>query len=221
MIDRLLATLAPHYCYNCAKAGTLLCDNCKYDITHDVPSGCILCKSSITSTGICDNCSVPYSRAWYAGERSGVLRQLIDGFKFRNIRSAYVPLAGILSEIVSELPTDTIVVPIPTVAAHIRERGFDHSLLLAEEFARQRSLTCIPLLKRAVRSKQRGAGRERRITQAQRAFRVNHTLASSPPYLLIDDVTTTGATLHYAAQALVDAGATVVWVAAVSRQTLD
>jgi len=41
------------------------------------------------------------------------------------------------------------------------------------------------------------------------------------PYLLVDDVMTTGSTLKYAARALKQAGASQVWVAVIARQTLD
>jgi predicted amidophosphoribosyltransferase len=39
--------------------------------------------------------------------------------------------------------------------------------------------------------------------------------------LLVDDVVTTNATVRYAAQALKDAGAQIVWVAVTARQPLD
>jgi predicted amidophosphoribosyltransferase len=46
-------------------------------------------------------------------------------------------------------------------------------------------------------------------------------LDEAPVYLLIDDVVTTNATLRYAADALMTAGAKTVWVGVAARQPLD
>ena len=221
MIDRLFETIAPHYCYECTKIGSLLCGNCKYDITYERFARCILCGISTDSSGVCKDHDAPYSRAWYAGNRTGVLQQLVDGLKFQCIRAASASLAEILADTLSQLPPATILVPIPTATAHIRERGFDHTLLLTQQLAKRRGLSWKPLLQRVTSTKQRGAGREMRIAQAKSAFKVRGLLDDTLPYLLIDDVVTTGATLHYAAMALREGGAKEVWAAAVCRQPLD
>lgn len=41
------------------------------------------------------------------------------------------------------------------------------------------------------------------------------------PYLIVDDVMTTGATIKYASRTLRDAGAKHIWVAIIARQTLN
>jgi len=68
---------------------------------------------------------------------------------------------------------------------------------------------------------QRHASAVERDRQAKAAFAVKGAITKHVPYVLVDDVVTTGATIKYAAQALLDAGASQVWVAVVARQTLD
>jgi len=68
---------------------------------------------------------------------------------------------------------------------------------------------------------QRGAGRRTRTEQAKKAFQCATSLDPKAIYILVDDVITTGATVKYAAKTLLDAGASTVWVASISRQPLD
>jgi predicted amidophosphoribosyltransferase len=120
------------------------------------------------------------------------------------------------------LPAETIIVPIPTIAAHVRQRGYDHIQLVARQFAKLRGgMSFERPLERISTASQRGANKRQRFTQAESAFRVTTSLKADRPYLLIDDVVTTNATLRYAALALRDAGAQQVWVAVIARQPLD
>jgi ComF family protein len=221
MIDRLLSSIAPHLCCACGEIGTLLCDSCKYNIIDDEYSGCIACGMLAGVQGVCGVCRVPYQRAWCVGERSGELRKLIDEYKFHSARAAYRPLADLLHRRIAQLPINTVVVAVPTTPAHIRQRGYDHTRLVARAFARARGLSFQQPLRRRTTTTQRGANRVQRATQAKAAFAVDHSLDPECPYLLIDDIVTTGATLHYAAEALRAAGARDVWVAAIARQPLD
>ena len=221
MIDTLLSKVAPHLCCGCGKIGTLLCDNCKYDINSDLFIQCLACRGAADETGLCHHCNVPYERAWCVGERSGVLQRLVGDFKFQNMYAAHIPLAQLLDERISELPSNTIVVPVPTIAAHIRERGYDHTKLIAKQIARRRKLRMQPALIRITTTKQRDASRKDRLKQAKAAFSANGHIDETANYLIIDDVVTTGATMYYAAQTLQAAGAQHIWVATIARQTLD
>jgi len=221
MIDTLLSQVAPHLCCGCGKIGSLLCDNCKYDINNDLFTQCLSCRGAADETGVCHHCNLPYERAWCVGERSGVLQRLVGDFKFQNMYTAHIPLAQLLDERMSELPPNTIIVPVPTVASHIRERGYDHTLLIAKHIAKRRGLKVQTLLVRATNTKQREASRKDRLTQAKAAFAFKGSVDESTCYLVVDDVVTTGATMYYAAEALRAAGAKHVWAAAIARQTLD
>jgi ComF family protein len=222
MIDHLLALIAPHHCSGCTKIGTLLCDNCKYDITSEPFGACVACGKNLAGpSGICTACKVPYERAWCVGERQEALRRLIDAYKFYNAKAASRTLADLLDATLPELPASTVIVPVPTVSSHIRERGYDHMALIAKALARRRGLAVDFSLTRKTRTKQRDAGRRQRIKQAKEAFECRQSLAGHKTYLLIDDVVTTGSTVKYAAKTLRDAGAEHIWVVAISRQTLD
>jgi len=164
---------------------------------------------------------MPYARAWAVGERDGILQRLIGIYKFERTKSAHKVLGDLLLDVLPELPANTIIIPVPTVSSHIRERGYDHMLLIAKYVAKARGLQCKQLVCRLTNTKQRQATAKQRLAQAEQAFAVDNQVDSTRPYLLLDDVITTGATVKYASQALCDAGAKHVWIAIIARQTLD
>ena len=220
MLDSLFSTLAPHLCYNCGDIGTVLCDYCKYNIVNDPFDGCIICQSPAAPHGICREHSLFYSKAWCVGERSEILKRIIDDFKFQRVYAAYVTLAGLLAEVTPVFPADSIVVPVPTSASHVRQRGFDHTFLLARKFARIKNVTMQQCLKRNTSFVQTGHSRSERLAQAEKMFGYRDTCRGKT-VLLIDDIITTGATVNAAARVLREAGAVDVWVVALARQPLD
>ena len=221
MLDKCLSLIAPHHCCGCDKTGTLLCPNCKNNIVSETNVICIVCKKPTIGNYLCSSCRVPYERAWIVGERTGVLQRLIGVYKFERAKSGYRMLGDLILSSLPDLPAETVIVPVPTVSSHIRERGYDHMLLIAKYVAKQRGLKCEKLLLRKTNTKQRQTSARTRLDQARRAFVAKTIIDQDVPYLLMDDVITTGATIKYASKALRDAGAKHVWVAAIARQTLD
>ncbi len=220
MIDRLMQIIAPHYCYNCAKVGSVLCLDCKYDITEDGVDACIVCLSP-SPVGICKTCRTSFSRAWFVGERQESLREVIDALKFKRVKSSATALAELLDMRLPELPQATVIVPVPTIRSHVRKRGYDQVELIAERLGNLRSLPVAAIVERQHSKVQLGKSKRERMQQMSTAFRCTVPINPQATYLIIDDVVTTGATLRYCAEALVQSGATQVWVAAVARQPLD
>jgi competence protein ComFC len=136
------------------------------------------------------------------------------------MRSAYKDLADLLLSVLPDLPPNTIIVPVPTIPGHIRERGYDHTLLITRYIAKSRGLECKQLLQRVTNTKQRQSSARQREAQARTAFASDLVTNRNCPYLLIDDVVTTGTTIKYAARALKKAGAKNVWVAVIAYQAL-
>jgi ComF family protein len=107
---------------------------------------------------------------------------------------------------------------IPADASKVRERGFDHMRLLCQHLARRLGLAWRDCLVKNASGDQRRLNREQRAENLAEAF--SHTGRQGiegKRLLLIDDVYTTGATLHQAAAALLGAGAAEVRVATVCR----
>ncbi len=221
MLEKPLGIIAPHYCCSCDRVGSLLCEYCKYDITSEAFERCIVCGGPTESmSALCKEHVLPYSLAWCVGERSEALLELINSHKFERGKDAYRIFAELLDQSLPVLPNDIIVVPVPTIPAHIRQRGYDHTALMAHEFAGRRHLNYDTVLQRKCATVQLGKGKRQRRAQAKEAFRVDADCRDGR-YLVLDDIFTSGATVEFAAKALRDAGAAEVWVAVVARQPME
>lgn len=210
----------PHYCCSCGRIGHILCEYCKYDIVNETFSGCVLCRKPCSpSKGVCGLCKTSYTKAWCVGERLESLERVINLVKFERLKGANNTLAELLDAVLPVLPDDTTIVSVPTTNKHIRIRGYDHMKLIAKRFARMRGLKYEELLQKTNNSAQLGSKRRQRIEQAKKSYKASRDVKGGP-YLLIDDVITTGATVEYASRALLEAGADEVWVASVSRQPI-
>lgn len=220
MIDKLLSFLAPHPCSTCGEIGSPMCNNCKYDIVSEPFLGCILC-GQVTENGVCHKHKAPFNQAFVTGIRSGGLQRLIGNFKFQNMKSSVNDIADIMVKRLPPLPTSAVIVPVPTSRMHIRERAYDHVLLLAKAIGKQRRCMTKNLIHRYDNTVQHHSSKAVRLVQAKQAYYVKGAVDPTVLYVIIDDITTTGATITQAAQVLKDAGATAIWVLVTAKQPLD
>ncbi len=209
--SRILDLVSPFSCRGCGCLGSLLCERCKnYNIQHVIKI-CPRCRKSRKT------CSCKYP-VYAVGRREGVLMKLTEDYKYKSIRRTVEVLAELLDATIPRNfgdGDDVIVVPLPTIARHIRERGFDHMLLLARFLARRRGWKVERILARTSGTVQVGADEETRKRQAKTAYKVarrfdsnnGHSLDSTKAYLLIDDVWTTGASMDAAVDVIKKAGA--------------
>jgi competence protein ComFC len=138
-----------------------------------------------------------------------VLKKLIEIYKYNSVRAASFELAALLAKII---PKDYVLVPLPTIGRHIRERGFDHISLLCKK-------TGYPLehvLERRNDSVQVGANNAERREQAKTAY-CARIAKSASTYLLVDDVWTTGSSMMAACREMQKAGAKNLAIAVIAR----
>ena len=120
-----------------------------------------------------------------------------------------------------------LVIPIPITSRRQKERGFNQTELIAQEFVRLNSLNKnnfillsekILIKNRDTVSQQKMADRASRLNNLKDAFTVTQPdLVKNQNILLIDDVITTGATISEARKTLLQAGARKVHGLAVAH----
>src|SRR3954469_4698096 len=145
----------------------------------------------------------------------GVARELVARVKYRNERVAVRWLARELARACAAIPTEVDAITwIPASAPRRAARGVDHGELLARAVSRELGVSVTALLRRGPGPPQTGRpAAERRVGPALRAT----PRATDRCVLVIDDVTTTGATLTAAARALRACDARDVVAATVAR----
>ena len=121
------------------------------------------------------------------------------------------------------LESTDIVLPLPLSPERLRERGFNQAALLARQLAPARVDTGSLL---RIRHTPALSGMDRKTRQAsvRGAFAVEPALApllAGRRVLLVDDVMTSGATLHEAARTLLRSGVGTVSALVVARTPLD
>lgn len=219
----LFDLLAPHSCRGCGRLGSVFCDCCKNNIAKASSNICPSCKSK-NPTGNCPNCS-DLPPTYVIGERIEPLSTLIHDLKYLSTRSAKNPLASLLDEILPRYQERVIVVPLPTANRHIRARGLDHTYLIAKELAKLRgkNYQVQKLLLRDKDTVQVGTDKKTRISQAEKAYRLNSKIKLNvdATYLLLDDVWTTGATMRSATKKLREFGANRINLALLAFSYID
>lgn len=218
LLDQLLSPISPLLCKGCGRLGGSLCERCINDILRQPCPICLRCRKRLNSGNMCAQCrkssAQRLTNAWAVGWRTSVLRQLTNDYKFHSELNVAPVLALLLQKtlqrVAPELNFDAIIY-VPTIARHIRARGFDHMALVAQQLSVKLGVSVLPeVLVRLDNHVQHGSNRqERRRIATSLGVNTNVTLPAN--VLLIDDIWTTGSTMQTAAALLRGAGARRVY----------
>ena len=125
-----------------------------------------------------------------------------------------------VSEFVSHLgwPVE-ILIPIPLGKRRLKERGYNQVAMIARPLSNQVGLEYRPdtLFRARETRSQVGLSASERQENVRDAFLAVRKKVGGRSVLLMDDVSTTGATLSSAAEALYDAGAREVYAVTIAR----
>lgn len=125
------------------------------------------------------------------------------------MRAASYELAELLGAVVDG---GYVLVPLPTIRRHIRERGFDHIDLVCRKMKHVVS----HVLYRRNNTVQVGASAEERQAQAREAYTAT-IIDPERHYLLVDDVWTTGSSMMAACEVMRRMGAKNLAIAVIAR----
>jgi ComF family protein len=224
MLAELVALAVPPRCAACRapgrRAADVLCGACRRALPWLAGPCCERCALPLPHIAACPARGAPFVAAWSAVAYEGTARDVMHALKF----SAARPLADVMAaQIAANAPAALLrgeaadalaivlrgpatVVPVPAHPARRRARGFDPAELLSRALARRTGMPIANALRRGgAPSRQLGASGEERRTAGRLDFAARATVPQN--VVLVDDVHTTGATLHACATALKEAGA--------------
>ena len=190
-VRKILDFLFPPRCVLCGKVlhpGEKICGECAAVVRHDGEIRCIFLRKS----GKTIQCIAPF-------RYRGVIRRSLIRFKFYGQSDYADYYAEAMAEELQALDKrkPDAITYIPTTKKRKGQRGYDQAEILATRLSERMQAPCLELLERS------GDTREQhKLTRVERrknikgAFRIiNPEWVEGKFVLLVDDITTTGATL--------------------------
>ena len=238
-VNALLAAFISPRCAACDEPLHLpvegpVCRTCWSGVTPPAPPLCRTCGDSLPSWRIigtadarcpaCHRSSVAIDAALAAGIYDGSLRAILHAFKYDSRRSLARPLALAMRRAggTTLLEGAACTVPVPLHAWRHVARGFNQASLLAAHLG----LPVVHALWRVrattTQSALNAAGRQRNVRGAFRrspfiGARTHADLLGGRTVVLVDDVSTTGATLDACARVLKEMGVSEVRALTVAK----
>ncbi|MBB5193610.1 ComF family protein [Silvimonas terrae] len=213
--------LPPAQCILCGQAARSgLCPACQQDLPWLNQAVCPRCAMPSALPADCPQCQhnpPAFNQTVAAFSYEGWLARCIPAGKFSGRWSLFTLLAQTSAHRFEGVARPDYLVPVPLHGARWRERGFNQSALLAQIWGRHLQVP----LSAGWLDRVRDTGHQLRLDldarqrNMRRAFVTTPTVAGTH-IALVDDVMTSGATLHVAARTLLRAGVRRVdaWVLA-------
>ena len=229
----ILDTLFPVSCLSCGEEGAFVCAICKASLVKLEHQRCIACQKP-TPFGLTHQlCQTAYGAdaliSFYDYHDEKVAKIIIQG-KYSFLPGAYKLLGKIIAEKIKtdhgHLLTTTpyTLTPIPLHSSRKRWRGFNQAEVLCRSLSEQLNLPMAALLiRRKITKTQKDLKRDQRIKNVDSAFVLSPAFLNlksqilNHNFILVDDVTTTGATLREAAKILKRGGAKKVICLTIAR----
>lgn len=218
-----LDLIFPPNCGGCGRVGTRWCQDCNDKVITLLPTCCPVCGQKQNDISICSRCRL--SRPTYSHLRSWAvfndeIRNAIHKLKYQNDISLAEILSRPLITLISGFTWSIdIVIPVPLSDIRKKDRGYNQAALIAFPIALAMGMKYRPTALRRVRDTESQVG----LTYLQRhenvngAFLANTKVVNARNVLIVDDVTTSGATLNACADALRLAQAKNVYAVTLAR----
>ena len=189
ILEKLLNLLYIKVCYFCKsqKEDRLICSNCKNKIRY-LP---VSVYRKFNNTDI-------YACSLY----DGIIKKLIIDFKYKKQKQ----LANIMAELLYDYwkkinkCENFVVIPVPIHKSRLKERKYNHMEITAKYFCDlteyKYNVNFIKRIKET--TKQYKLNKNERMKNIKDAFELNHINMpdKQPPLLILDDITSTGATFN-------------------------
>ncbi len=215
-MDSLLNLLFPPECLFCESVGEVICNKCLENMPLALSTNCIRCNKPTITGKTHYECAQSYipremlSIYQYKGPIRTVIRKSkYEHKEFALLRKVVKHGIKVLKERGVTLEKKILLVPIPISTQRRKERGFNQveiiTNLLAYEFGLDTNKIILQRIKDT--KPQYSNNREERFKNVQNAFCIkNEKLLRGKKIMLVDDVSTSGATLLEACKAFYNKG---------------
>jgi len=219
--------LYPPVCAGCERPGYQICPACLAQIRWLDGLGCPQCGSPGDGAVLCPDCRrdpPEYQALRSLARYEGILRRCIHALKYENNQGLGLFCAAWMKARLRGLNWPiALVIPVPLSPDRLASRGYNQSALLARPVAYHFGWAFAPhglIRSRNTRSQVELSSAERRANVAG-AFQAEPLVVRGKHILLIDDVTTTGATIRECTKALLSEGAAGVFCLTLARPLQD
>lgn len=222
-MTNLLDVLFSAQCVSCRSRGHWLCPSCIDALPYIQPPVCRRCGESLSNsaaTHVCHNVTGSLNGLRAVCHFEGTIRKVIHQYKYGGLRVLARPLSGLLENYLKNNPFHAaLIIPVPLHSNRLRERGYNQSALLAKELGARTGRKV--LLDRLFRERdtlpQVDLPGEKRRSNVDGAFCWQGESLNGENVLLLDDVSTTGATLSACAHPIKLAGSGNIWGLVLAR----
>ncbi len=189
------------------------CPSCKIEVEKR-GQWCTSCETAVLDVRQLPlNADTSLSALWAVSDYRGRVRELLISYKFSPYQREYrFALQGILKAGECQLPFLSEVefaIPIPLHSSKRKERGFNQSEELFADWLHVRGIKltdCLERIRPTIAQSTLSTRKERKENVKSAFEYKNQKVDCSKMILLVDDITTTGATLEEAAKTLKKAG---------------
>ncbi len=202
---------------------SFLCPTCRAHMPCKQVNVCALCGYGLpadTDASLCLSCSKKppiWDALYFYAPYAGLCKELILQYKYSK-DFAVIPLfAAMLHTGIQALPVHDVCLPMPRHTRRLRGQGFNHMVELCRAMHKlyAQPFALHALWRTRYTAPQAGLRVRQRQMNPKKSFAAQHVQGLK--VLLVDDVMTTGATLHHAALTLRQAGAAHISVALLAR----
>jgi ComF family protein len=208
-IEKILNLIAPEYCLGCGQENYLLCPSC-YNSLPKLGSICFVCQKATPNHEPCQTHKTKQSpeMVFCINKYEALIKEYVKQYKFETKRSAGIEIAKYINDDLPMFDKDYIVTWVPTTPNRIRHNGYDHSYLIAKNFAKLRGLTYRKLINKKIDTPLHNLKKQERINAIKDYYEKNKlAIEKNSKIILIDDIATTGTTINYVSKLLKKSGA--------------
>ncbi|HSQ26183.1 MAG TPA: ComF family protein [Anaerolineales bacterium] len=213
----ILDWIYPPHCGGCGETGSRWCQNCRSQVKLVDKNYCPTCGHVHHSPGLCSRCashipSFHSMRSWAFFD--GPVRNALHRLKYQGDIALGEVLARPMLQLLQNLQWEIdCILPVPLAIDRQRKRGYNQAALLAYPLALGAGIFygAKGLVKIKETQTQVGLTFEQRHENVEGAFRAYSKIVKNRKVLVVDDVTTSGATIESCASAIMEAGADRVY----------